>query len=105
MSLFQCENCGCRENTALSFQGDSGMRHMYDGFLWDNNQDRIGKKLCSACSPEYFIDGVNDYQPDTNEYHDHWGFEVSSVDKTGIVPIGLNNDNATLWFELPDIVF
>jgi len=41
MSLFQCEECGCRENTATS------------GY-WFREEDGNpcqGRKLCSACDP------------------------------------------------------
>jgi hypothetical protein len=37
MSLYQCENCGCAENTALS------------NYWWEHVYKK-GKKLCSACS-------------------------------------------------------
>lgn len=49
MSLFQCENCGCCENTALSCQGCSGYAVKF--FDWTGLEDRKGKKLCSACAP------------------------------------------------------
>lgn len=42
MSLFQCEECGCRENTATSgywFRSDEG-------------SGCNGRKLCSACDPD-----------------------------------------------------
>lgn len=39
MSLYQCEECGCRENTAL-------------GSYWMQEE-----KLCSACAPSEFSDG------------------------------------------------
>lgn len=54
MSLFQCENCGCCENTALSFQGISGIA---DWFQWSGIEEREGKMLCSACAPTLFEDG------------------------------------------------
>lgn len=43
MSLYQCERCGCVENTAC-------------GFYWESNldcwaEDYKGKHLCSACGP------------------------------------------------------
>jgi hypothetical protein len=49
MSLFQCENCGCAENTALSFQGFKVMAHCFD---WTGKEHLNGKKVCSACGPE-----------------------------------------------------
>lgn len=50
MSLFQCENCGCVENTALSMQGFKGFEKWFD---WAGIEDRKGKKICSACGPEF----------------------------------------------------
>lgn len=53
MSLFQCENCGVRENTALSNQGCQRSR-MYD---WGGKEGLKGKLLCSMCGPVKFRDG------------------------------------------------
>lgn len=41
MSLFQCEACGCRENTATS------------GYWFREKEGNpcAGRKLCSACDP------------------------------------------------------
>lgn len=56
MSLFQCQHCGCCENTALSFQGCDGP--LVRSFDWTEFvDDRKGKKLCSACAPATFRDG------------------------------------------------
>lgn len=56
MSLFQCEVCGCCENTALSSQGCVGyMERLFD---WTGIEDKRGKKLCSACAPTKFVDGT-----------------------------------------------
>lgn len=54
MSLFQCESCGCAENTALSFQGS---RPYQEGFDWTGKEELKGKMLCSACGPTHFQDG------------------------------------------------
>jgi len=54
MSLFQCENCGCVENTALSFQG---IRPMSENFDFTGMKEREGLRLCSACAPTKFSDG------------------------------------------------
>lgn len=54
MSLFQCENCGCCENTALSFQG---FKMLAEEFDWSYAPDREGMLLCSACGPSLFKDG------------------------------------------------
>ena len=53
MSLFQCEKCGCVENTALSGQGHSFVK-IYD---WSFSPDLKGKKLCSACGPKRYSNG------------------------------------------------
>lgn len=55
MSLFQCEHCGCCENTALSWQGFAPF--IADECDWTGIEDRKGKKLCSACGPAKFVDG------------------------------------------------
>ncbi len=55
MSLFQCENCGCAENTALSHQGIG--KDIFDWFDWTSIEDREGMLLCSACAPSKFIEG------------------------------------------------
>lgn len=55
MSLFQCENCGCCENTALSL---CHSRHMANIFDWAGIPDRKGKALCSACAPAKYSDGT-----------------------------------------------
>lgn len=55
MSLFQCENCGCCENTALSSQGFKGP--FADFFDWSYAPERRGKLLCSACGPVMFASG------------------------------------------------
>ena len=55
MSLFQCGNCGCCENTALSGQGCDGYAETF--YDWTGLEDRKGKKLCSACAPTKYADG------------------------------------------------
>lgn len=54
MSLFQCEACGCCENTALSSQGYTTL---IDIFNWEGKEEYKGKKLCSECGPKYYTDG------------------------------------------------
>lgn len=56
MSLFQCENCGCVENTALSSQGFNGFFETL--FDWSYAPERKGMKLCSACGPVKYGDGT-----------------------------------------------
>ena len=54
MSLFQCQNCGCCENTALSAQGFKMMKHLFD---WSFAPEREGLRVCSACGPTNYRDG------------------------------------------------
>lgn len=62
MSLFQCEHCGCCENTALSWQG---FRWPAD-FDWSGLEDRRGKRLCSACGPSKSVEGSD---METGKWH------------------------------------
>lgn len=55
MSLFQCENCGCRENTACASQGFNG--YFEKLFDWSYAPERKGMRLCSACGPLKYKDG------------------------------------------------
>ena len=54
MSLFQCENCGCVENTACAAQGFRVMTELFD---WAGIEERAGKLVCSACGPTKYMDG------------------------------------------------
>lgn len=54
MSLFQCEVCGCRENTAYSMQGFKGITECYD---WSYAPEREGLLVCSACGPTHEANG------------------------------------------------
>ena len=56
MSLFQCQRCGCCENTALASQGCNGYAERF--FDWKGIEDRKGLKLCSACGPTHYADGT-----------------------------------------------
>jgi len=50
MSIYQCDNCGCAENTSLgAYHSRNSERLTPAGFL--------GKKLCSACAPTTFANG------------------------------------------------
>lgn len=57
MSIFQCEYCGCAENTALSLQGCKGS-WVESTLDWTGMEDRRGKLLCSACAPAKNSDGT-----------------------------------------------
>lgn len=50
MSLFQCDECGCVDNSACG-----GTYHTKNTDLWAE-EDR-GKELCVVCSPKKFVDG------------------------------------------------
>jgi len=56
MSLFQCEICGCCENTALAAQGFK-IEFIQRCFDWSGIEDKKGKFLCSACGPTQYRDG------------------------------------------------
>ena len=50
MSLYQCEECGCVENTSC------GHYHCRDSKeMWA--PEFVGRKLCSACAPTHFKSG------------------------------------------------
>ena len=55
MSLYQCEHCGCCENTALGHYWIA--KHEPELFDWTGIENRRGKYLCSACAPARFADG------------------------------------------------
>lgn len=55
MSLYQCEHCGCCENTALGMQPGTPPRW----FDWTGIEDRHGMELCSACMPQRYSDGTS----------------------------------------------
>lgn len=56
MSLFQCEHCGCCENTALSNQGYPD-KETVKWFDWTGIEHLKGKLLCSACGPAKYSGG------------------------------------------------
>ena len=59
MSLFQCDNCGTMDNTALSECGHGQMKHLSDNFnLIEEYRIKFGLKpnepfglYCSECCP------------------------------------------------------
>lgn len=53
MSLYQCEHCGCCENTALGMQPGTPSQW----FDWTGMLEREGMALCSACMPTRYSDG------------------------------------------------
>lgn len=52
MSLFQCEKCGCVENTACTSL--SWRPELYN---WSGMEEFKGKELCCVCSPLKYRDG------------------------------------------------
>lgn len=50
MSLYQCEKCGCVENTALGHYHCRNAKEMWA-------DEYIGKSLCSECGPAEYKDG------------------------------------------------
>lgn len=56
MSLFQCQNCGCADNTSLTYHGFN--MWFVDDYDWTGIEERKGKKLCSACGPLKFKSGA-----------------------------------------------
>lgn len=55
MSLFQCQVCGCCENTALACQGFQGWPER--SFDWSYAPERKGMLLCSAWGPVKYRSG------------------------------------------------
>ncbi|MDE1008184.1 MAG: hypothetical protein OSB38_21175 [Paraburkholderia fungorum] len=53
MSLYQCQHCGCCENTALGMQPGTPP----NWFDWTGIEERRGKHLCSACAPTRYSKG------------------------------------------------
>ncbi len=54
MSIFQCEGCGCAENTALA---STYCWYRPDRFDWTGKEELKGKRLCSACLPSKRVNG------------------------------------------------
>lgn len=67
MSLFQCDVCGCCENTALSLQG---FKLLVECFDWSYAPEREGLKLCSACGPTHYAN--NEGPTDYGKWHDQF---------------------------------
>ena len=55
MSLFQCEVCGCCENTS---QGFGHIKMLLPDYDWSYAPERRGLRLCSACGPRCYTDGT-----------------------------------------------
>lgn len=57
MSLYQCEHCGCMENTALGCYWSAKVEP--ELFDWTGIEDRKGKRLCSVCGPTRYSDDTS----------------------------------------------
>jgi len=64
MSIFQCDQCGCLENSALS--GTYHIRNAKDLMP----KELLGKKLCCVCGPEYYPGGTKN--PKTGKWHERF---------------------------------
>ncbi len=60
MSIFQCDKCGCAENTAC------GWYHCKDSKRL-TPKEILGMKLCSACAPQFYANGV-----EPTEFNGEW---------------------------------
>lgn len=68
MGLFQCQKCGCVDNTALACRGFTGRYEKL--FDWTGLEERRGMTLCSACSPTRYRDGkISQYGRWHNQFH------------------------------------
>lgn len=56
MSLYQCQHCGCCENTALGHYWGADVRRTVN-YDWTGMEDRKHKLLCSACGPLKYRSG------------------------------------------------
>lgn len=50
MSIFQCQECGCAENTALGWFHCRNRKNL-------NTEKSLGVALCSACAPTQYPNG------------------------------------------------
>ena len=81
MSLFQCEECGCMENTAT-------------GWYWCRNDKQLtpekylGKALCSCCAPTEYAGGDNN-ENNTGEWHGR--FDRKFFEKGALITNGDGN--------------
>jgi len=77
MSVYQCQNCGAAENTAL-------------GWYWNNTENKdpkyYKKNLCSACGPTHFENGES---TGLGKWHGH--FERVFYLKDSMITDGYGN--------------
>jgi len=60
MSIFQCENCGCAENTSCGWYHCRNSKRL-------TPKEYLGKALCSACAPTEYASGQNN-----KEFNNKW---------------------------------
>ena len=60
MSIFQCQVCGCAENTSCGWYHCRDMMDM-------NKPEDIGIAKCSACAPQKYVSGE-----DNKEFNGQW---------------------------------
>lgn len=82
MSLFQCDVCGCCENT--SFVGVGKFKLFLEDYDWSYAPDRRGKQLCCVCGPRYYKDG------NPLDYCGKWHNEFPRI----FLPLGMFVTNA-----------
>lgn len=54
MGMYQCENCGCAENTAKGCYHNARMKNLFD---WVGIEHLENKLLCSVCGPTKYVSG------------------------------------------------
>lgn len=57
MSLIQCDNCGCVDNTSYC-HGGYRSRFQNENYDWSYAPERKGMTLCCACGPSKFKSGM-----------------------------------------------
>ena len=65
MSIFQCDNCGCSDNTACG----NNYHSRYNNKEWFGIEN--GVKLCTACTPRYMLNGEV-FDERAGKWHDEW---------------------------------
>lgn len=67
MSIYQCDKCGCAENTALGWFHSRNNTRLA-------RQEVLGQKLCSACAPLNYPDGTR-----IKEFNGEWHNKFNRV--------------------------
>ncbi len=103
MSLFQCELCGCVENTALACQG---FKYLPKPFDWSKIPELEGKMLCSACGPDTYRSGG---PTEFGKWHDQFSRTFLPLGKFKTNRVGnlehVDNGDTDYWkyeIQMPD---